>query len=155
MTRSLVRLMMTAATVLALWTPMRQSGPLWERAEAAALADAGGNWILLGLVADASGGPSQWRDEPGFVFPGGSAKPDRVVKVGDRVQLTVPKSIRTTNAQGQRPFERDVTNFDTTGEYKVGTVLQVLEIGRKPMSKAGDGWQCWVRVAEGGSAKNH
>jgi len=47
-----------------------------------------------------------------------------VVKVGDRVG---------------RPFEREVTNFDTTGEYKVGTVLQVLEIGRKPMSKAGDG----------------
>jgi hypothetical protein len=43
-----------------------------------------------------------------------------------------------------------------TGEYKVGTVLQVLEIGRKPMSKTGDRWQCWVRVAEGGSsAKNH
>jgi hypothetical protein len=94
-------------------------------------------------------------DEPGFVFPGGSAKPDRVVKVGDRVQLTVPKTIRTTNAQGQRPFEREVTNFDTTGEYKVGTVLQVLEIGRKPMSKAGDRWQCWVRVTEGGAAKHH
>jgi hypothetical protein len=151
----LIRPLVATAMVLALWTPMRHGGPLWARAEAAALADAGGNWILLGLVADAGGGPSQWRDEPGFVFPGGSAKPDRVVKVGDRVQLTVPKTIRTTNAQGQRPFEREVTNFDTTGEYKVGTVLQVLEIGRKPMSKAGDRWQCWVRVTEGGAAKHH
>jgi hypothetical protein len=66
----------------------------------------------------------------------------------------VPKGIRTTNAQGQRPFEREVTNFDTTSEYKVGTVLRVREIGRKPTSKAGDRWHCWVRVAEGGSAKN-
>jgi len=155
MTRSLIRPMVATAMVLALWTSMRQGGPVWARTEAAALADTGGNWILLGLVADASGGPSQWRDEPGFVFPGGSAKPDRVVKVGDRVQLTVPKTIRTTNAQGQRPFEREVTNFDTIGEYKVGTVLQVLEIGRKPMSKVGDRWQCWVRVTEGGAAKNH
>jgi len=114
MIRFLIRPLVATALVLALWTPMRHGGPLWARAEAAALADAGGNWILLGLVADAGGGPSQWRDEPGFVFPGGSAKPDRVVKVGDRVG---------------RPFEREVTNFDTTGEYKVGTVLQVLEIG--------------------------
>jgi hypothetical protein len=155
MTRSLIRVMAATAMVLAFWTPVRQGGPLWARAEATTLADAGGNWILLGLVADASGGPSQWRDEPGFVFPGGSGKPDRVVKAGDRVQLTVPKSIRTTNAPGQRPFEREVANFDTTGEYKVGTVLQVQEIGRKPMSKAGDRRQCWVRVAEGGAAKNH
>jgi hypothetical protein len=91
-------------------------------------------------------------DEPGFVFPGGASKPERIVKIGDRIQLTVLKQIRKTNAQGQRPFERENTNFDTTGEYKVGAILQVLEIGRRPTSKAGDRWQCWVRVGESGSA---
>ena len=77
MTRSLIRPMVPTALVLALWASIRQGASVWAPAVAAALADAGGNWILLGLIADASGGPSQWRDEPGFVFPGGSAKPDR------------------------------------------------------------------------------
>jgi len=115
---------------------------------AAAPGEDSGKWIFLGLVADVPGSPGQWRDEPGFVFAGGTAKPDRVPKAGDRLQLTIVKQIRTTNAQGQRPFEREVTNFDTIGEFGVGTVLQVLEIGRRPMSKGGDRWQCWVKVSE-------
>jgi len=156
MTRSLVRPVFTAGILLALTVSLLPTAPFVSHASAAPLADDSGNWIYLGLVADAAGSPSQWRDEPGFVFPGGSNKPDRIVKIGDRIQLTVPKQIRKTNAQGQRPFERENTNFDTTGEYAVGTILQVLEMGRRPTSKAGDRWQCWVRVGESGSeAKNH
>ena len=70
MIRFLIRPLVATALVLALWTPMRHGGPLWARAEAAALADAGGKWILLGLVADAGGGPSQMAGRAGFRVSG-------------------------------------------------------------------------------------
>ncbi len=106
---------------------------------------AAANWIYLGLVADTAGAPNRWLGETGFAFS--PADPQKIVpKVGDRIQLTSVKQIRTTDAQGQRPFERQVSNPDTVGEYKPGTVLQVLEIGRRNTSKAGDRWDCWVRV---------
>jgi hypothetical protein len=35
---------------------------------------------------------------------------------------------------------------DAKGEFAVGTVLKVIEIGKRPTSKAGDRWECWVRV---------
>jgi hypothetical protein len=122
-------------------------------AEAAVTAPAPGQsggsadeWIYLGVVADTSGNPEKWLGDTGFEFADAADKARIVPKIGDRIRLTTSKGIRKTNAQGQRPFERPAVQGDTAGEFPSGTVLKVTEIGRRPTSKAGDRWQCWVRV---------
>jgi hypothetical protein len=105
-----------------------------------------GDWIYLGVVADTAGAPSKWLGDTGFEFAPGAKKGAIVPLVGDRLRLTTVKQIRRANAQGQRPFERELAQGDTVGEFPPGTILKVLEIGRRPASKAGDRWQCWVRV---------
>ena len=119
--------------------------PLVARTEAAPQAESG-DWIFLGLVAETGGVPAKRLGDAGFVFADAANNGSVVPKVGDRIRLTAVKEIRKTNAQGQRPFERPPVQGDTTGELAPGTVLKVLESGRRPMSKAGDRWQCWVRV---------
>jgi hypothetical protein len=107
-----------------------------------------GDWIILAVVAETSGAPAKWLGESGFEFADAAraaAKDAVVPKVGDRIRLTTVKAIRRTNDQG-RPFERANTNFDTAGELAPGTLLKVVEIGKRPTSKAGDRWECWVRV---------
>lgn len=105
-----------------------------------------GDWIYLGVVADTAGAPSKWLGDTGFEFAPGAKKGAIVPLVGDRLRLTTVKQIRRANAQGRRPFERELVQGDTVGEFPPGTILKVLEIGRRPTSKAGDRWQCWVRV---------
>lgn len=121
--------------------------PFVVHARAAAQgANSPGDWIYLGVVADSAGAPAKWLGDTGFEFAAGAKKGAIVPLIGDRLRLTTVKQIRRANAQGQRPFERELVQGDTVGEFPPGTILRVLEIGRRPTSKAGDRWQCWVRV---------
>jgi len=122
-------------------------GLLFPAGRALAIAaQASDEWIYLGVIAETSGTPAKWLGDTGFVYADAANKTKVIPAVGDRVQLTIPKSIRKTNAQGQKPFERPAVQGDTTGEFAPGTTLRVLEIGRRSTSKAGDRWECWVRV---------
>jgi len=120
--------------------------PSVVHARAAAQGANSTDWIYLGVVADTAGAPAKWLGDTGFEFAAGAKKGAIVPLIGDRLRLTTVKQIRRANAQGQRPFERELVQGDTVGEFPPGTILRVLEIGRRPTSKAGDRWQCWVRV---------
>jgi hypothetical protein len=76
MTRSLVRLMAAGGIVLALTVSVGPTNPLVSHAIAAPLADDSGNWIYLGLVAETTGSPSQWRTNQGLCFPAAPANPN-------------------------------------------------------------------------------
>ena len=146
MTPSAFRFLCTLVFTVCVLVPLDGIRLSVVRASAAAQSANTGDWIYLGVVADTAGAPAKWLGDTGFEFAAGAKKGAIVPLVGDRLRLTTVKQIRRANAQGQRPFERELVPGDTVGEFPPGTILRVLEIGRRPTSKAGDRWQCWVRV---------
>jgi hypothetical protein len=146
MTPPALRFLCTFVFTVCVLVPLACIRPAVLHASAAAQRANTGDWIYLGVVADTAGAPTKWLGDTGFVFADGAKKGAIVPLVGDRLRLTTVKQIRRANAQGQRPFERELVQGDTVGELPPGTLVTVLEIGRRPTSKAGDRWQCWVRV---------
>lgn len=120
----------------------------WPVVRAATQNAGADDWVFLGTVTENAGTPTKWLGDAGFVFADAASKDKVVPKLGDRIQLTTVKEIRTTNAQGQLPFWHEPIQGDLTGEFQPGTVLTVTGIGSRSMSTAGDQWQCWVRVQQ-------